>query len=120
MNRSAEFKAADILLRVSVAFAFLYPPIDAWFNPYSWIGYFPTFIRGIVSDTLLLHTFGVVEILLALWILSGKKIVVPLGICVVMLVAIVFFDFRDIEVLFRDLSIAGMALALIFLRKSEA
>ncbi|MDP2648831.1 MAG: hypothetical protein Q8P19_02930 [bacterium] len=95
-----------------MAFAFLYPPVDALFNPYSWIGYFPHFVRGIAPDLVLLYLFGFVEVVIALWILSGWRIFWPSLAAAAMLVAIVSFNVANLEVLFRDLSIAAMALAL--------
>ena len=103
---------AYLLLRLGVAFAFLYPPIDALFDPTSWISYFPHFMRGFVPDTLLLHGFGVLEVIIALWILSGKKIFLPSCVAAAILIAIVLFGLSDFQILFRDLSIAAAALAL--------
>jgi len=100
------------ILRAGVAFAFIYAGIDAFFSPYSWIDYFPQFMRGIIPDLFLLHLFAAFEILLALWILSGKKIFYPSLVATVLLVAIVFFNLDQFQLLFRDLSIAAAALAL--------
>ncbi|MBV9159371.1 MAG: hypothetical protein JO019_02110 [Candidatus Kaiserbacteria bacterium] len=101
-----------ITLRCGIAFTFLYPPIDAFFNPFSWIGYFPTFLRGFVPDLVLLHSFGAVEIVIAIWILIGWRIFWPAVLATLMLLSIVVFDFRDFEVLFRDLALAAAALSL--------
>ena len=103
---------ADIVLRVGLAFAFLYPPLDAIVDPYSWIGYFPAFMHGFVPDMVLLHGFGLIEVVIALWILSGWKIFWPSLAALVLLLAIVAFNMPDFEVVFRDLSIAAIALAL--------
>ena len=105
-------KKVDLLLRVGVAFAFIYPAISAFFSPFVWIGYFPSFTLGIVSDPVLLHLFGAVEIIIGLWILSGKKIFLPSALATIMLIAIVVFNASQMDVLFRDLSIAAMSLAL--------
>ena len=102
-------------LRIGVAFAFLYPPYAAIADPVSWEGYFPHFVRALPINTLiLLHGFGVIEVVLALWILSGWRIRYPAILATLMLLAIVFFNFANIDVLFRDLSIAAMTLALAF------
>ena len=61
------------VLRLGVAFAFLYPAISAWFSPLDWIGYFPDFMKGYTSDVVLLHLFGATELIIAFWLLSGKK-----------------------------------------------
>lgn len=110
---------ASLLLRISIAFAFLYPPISAIIHPLAWIGYFPKFILALPVDQLIiLHTFGVIEIIIALWILSGKKIFIPCVLAIVFLALIVFFNFAQIDVVFRDISILIATLALIFLNRS--
>lgn len=112
MNSS---RVADLLLRISVAFAFLYPPVSALQDPSSWIGYLPAFVRGWAPELVLLHSFGVVEVLLALWILSGWKIFYPALLTAAMLGGIVLFNLGEFPILFRDLSIAAAALALALL-----
>ncbi len=116
---------SEALLRIAVAFAFLYPPIDALFDPASWLGYFPSFITNLfhtiaiplkLSDVVLLHGFGLLEVALAVWVLAGKRVRIPALIMAVMLFAIVGFnlDPSNFSVLFRDVSIALAALALAF------
>ena len=101
---------AELVLRIGLAFAFLYPPLNAIMDPNAWIGYFPQFLRGYVDDLVLLHSFGVIEAVIALWILSGKRIFLPSAAAFVMLVAIVTMDYTEFQVVFRDLSIAAIAL----------
>lgn len=105
-------RAAYLVLRLGLGFAFLYPPIDAIFDSASWVGYLPHFIRGFVPDLVLLHAFGVLEIVIALWILSGKKIRTPSALACVILLVIVCLNLDQFEIVFRDLSIAAIALAL--------
>ncbi len=108
-------KAAEWTLRIGLAFALLYPPLNALVDPLAWIGYFPPFIKGFVPDLFLLHVFGVVEIAIALWILSGWKIYWPSLVAAGMLLGIVVFNLSNFQVLFRDISLAAMALALSML-----
>ena len=101
------------LLRLGVAFAFLYPAVAAVFDPFSWIGYFPEFMKGYVSDSLLLHAFGLSEAVLAIWILSGKKIFIPSVLTSLYLAFIVLLNIGQMDVVFRDISILAMSLALV-------
>lgn len=106
-------RTAYLLLRVGAAFAFLYPPVAALVgDPYSWIGYFPSFTRGYMDEMLMLHLFGVIEVVIGLWILLGIRIFIPSLLATAMLLAIVVFNLPQFDVLFRDLSIAALTLSL--------
>ena len=119
---SPQARTAYLLLRVGAALAFLYPPLSALFgDPYTWFGYVPAFARGYVPDLVLLHAFGIVEIIIGLWILSGYKIFVPAMLATAMLLGIVAFNLSQFDVLFRDVTIACLtfALALMHLPQKE-
>ena len=112
-------KVANIALRVGVAFTFLYPPVNALVDPYAWIGYFPLFVRGYLPDEVLLHAFGVVEVVIALWILSGWRIFWPSVAATAMLLGIVAFNMPNFQVLFRDLAIAAMPFSLVVINYAD-
>jgi uncharacterized membrane protein YphA (DoxX/SURF4 family) len=103
-------KFAGLLLRASLAFSFLYPPIAAWSDPLTWVGYIPHFVP--FDHLILLHVFGVLEIILALWVLSGRKIFIPSILMGFILLFIVVTNTDQFDVLFRDLSIVGVAFAV--------
>jgi hypothetical protein len=106
-------KLAEIFLRAAIAIAFVYPAVDAFFNPGSWIGFFPAWMRGMVSDEmLLLHLFGASEVIIAGWLLFAKRIFIPSVLATLYLIGIVAFNWRFIDLLFRDVSILGISLAL--------
>lgn len=105
----------NLLLRVGVAFAFLYPPIAALITPLAWVGFFPEFIRAMpVDEMVLLHLFGIFEVAIGLWILSGKRIFIPSILAAASLFFIVIFNLAQLDVLFRDIPILLMAIALAF------
>lgn len=108
-----------LILRIGLAFAFLYPAINAVFDPSSWVGYIPVLARGFIPDEVLLNAFGTVEAVIALWLLSGWRIFVPSLAALVILMAIVFFNVQEFPILFRDLAIAATALALAFMSASN-
>ncbi|MBI3630908.1 MAG: hypothetical protein HY221_01045 [Candidatus Sungbacteria bacterium] len=102
-----------VILRIGVAFAFLYPPYAALGDPVSWFSYFPEFIKqSPIPEPVLLHGFGLVEVVIAVWILSGKRIFFPSAVATILLCAIVFFNLSGFDVVFRDLALAAMSLAL--------
>ena len=105
---------ADWLLRIVLAFSFLYPPVNAWTNPFSWLGYIPHFATQLwpFGDFSLLHTFGALEIILAVWLLSGWRVWIPATLMGLILLVIVGTNIDQFEVLFRDVTIAGLAFAI--------
>lgn len=124
--RLLRVSTSEGLLRIGLAFSFLYPAINAFFEPTTWLGYFPPFVTMLFhsiavplkwSDVVLLHSFGLLEIALAVWVLFGRRIRVPATVMAIMLFAIVGFnlDPSNFSVLFRDVSIAFAALALVSL-----
>jgi hypothetical protein len=114
-------RSADLVLRIGAAFAFLYPPLAALGDPLSWYGYFPAFIQALpIAPMVLLHGFGLVEVILAFWMLSGHRVFMPAAAATLLLLAIVLFNLPNFEVLFRDLSIACMTAALALNARSRA
>ena len=108
MSRTVEW-----ILRIGLSFTFFYPPVAAYLDPFSWICFFPQFLRYFVgNDTLLLHAFGVFELAIGIWILAGKRILVPSLLAAAILAGIIVFDWRSMDIVFRDVSILAMALAL--------
>lgn len=106
-------KSVQFIFRIGLAFAFLYPPISAFFDPLSWVGYFPQFAHSIIpNDLVLLNTFGVLEVALALWILSGRALFYSASLAAFTLFVIVTTNYSQMDVLFRDVSIAVLALGL--------
>lgn len=91
----------------------MYPPLRALVDPVSWLAYIPPFVRALPIDSLiLLHGFGAIEVALALWVLSGKNIRIPAALMTLALLLIVAFNITDMDILFRDISLALVTLAL--------
>lgn len=105
--------ASQWLLRIAVAIVFVYPPLHALSNPDGWVGYFPQFVFSFgIPPLVLLHGFGVIELVIAAWILSGWHIEWPATLAAFILAAIVALNGAQFEILFRDISIALACLAL--------
>lgn len=103
----------SLILRLGLAFSFLYPPMSAIVNPFAWIGYFPQFAHTIIpNDLLLLHLFGAIEAIVGIWLLTGKKIFYPAVSAAVLLFLIIIFNLPQFDIVFRDVSIFAIAVAL--------
>ena len=104
-----------LLLRIALAFAFLYPAYAIHQSPSAWVGYFPSFIDSLgLSQAVILWGFSTVHVILGLWILSGWRIFLPSIVAAVFLLSVVALNLSELEVLFRDISLALAGLALAF------
>ncbi|MDP6642137.1 MAG: hypothetical protein QGF74_02035 [Candidatus Nanoarchaeia archaeon] len=98
------------LLRVGLAIVFLYAAITAFITPNNWIGFIPGFIES--GRETFLMAFSVYEILLALWLLSNKKIFWASVVAAVTMLLIVVGNIFVLDIVFRDVAILFMAIAL--------
>ena len=112
-------RIVSLILRIGVAFAFAYPAVAGFITPLNWIGFFPPFMLKIVPGEILLPAFEIFEIILALLILFMKRPFYPAIIAAFMLLAIVVLDYKTMDIIFRDISILLMALALTVLHGRE-
>lgn len=106
-------KYVELLLRMGIAVAFIYPAVEAFFYPDSWIGFFPSWMLDLpISDTLLLHIFGASEVIIAFWILLGKKIFIPSLAAAMILIMIIAINWKFMDLMFRDLAILVIPVTL--------
>ena len=100
---------------MALAFAFLYPAYGFWSNPGNWAGYIPAFVQnfGLSQETLLL-ALAALHIILALWLLSGWRLFFPSLLAALFLASVVYFNWNQLDILFRDISLMLAALALAF------
>lgn len=100
------------LLRLSLAFSFFYVAYASFQNPTSWIGFFPQWLRDLAPAETLLTGFSIYEIILGLWLVSGKKLFFASLLASATLFGIVVFNWGAMEIVFRDISLGLAALAL--------
>lgn len=112
-------KLASLLLRLGLAGAFAYVAAASFYDPFSWIGFFPPFLREIIPAQILLTVFSVYEIILALWLLLGRKLFYAALLSAATLIGIVVFNLGAMDILFRDVALALAALALAALSRDE-
>jgi len=110
-------RLAVLILRIGLAFVFAYAAFGQLTNADAWIGFFPEFLRGFLSESILLYSHAFGEIVLALWLLSGWKTFYSASLAAIALLGIVLFNLGAMEIIFRDIGLFLMAAALAVLSK---
>lgn len=111
-------KNAILLLKIGIAFAFIYPALSAFIDPSQWIGYVPLWVDSLIPREIFLPIFSTIEIVVALGVLFWNN-PIPSIVAGMMLVSIVIFNRSEFSVVFRDLSIATMAFGLALLSRTK-
>ncbi len=102
----------NLFLRIGLAFVLLYAAFASFLRPDLWEGYLPVILQRIIPANLLLEAFSVMEILLAAWLLSGKKTFYAASFAALVLFGIIVSNFGVMDIVFRDVDIFFSALTL--------
>ncbi len=108
-------KIANWLLRIGLAAVFLYAAVSSLQHPVVWAVFLPLFLTKLISSVTLIKFFAVYELLLVVWLLSGKYTRYAAALCAATLLGIVVTNPSQLIVTFRDVGLAMMATALFFL-----
>ena len=108
---------ASWLLRIGLAVVFLYAAISSFQHPLEWVGFLPNFLAKAIAATTLIKVFAVYELLLVVWLMSGKLLKYSALLCAVTLAGIVVTNQSQLITTFRDIGLAFMAVALFFLEE---
>ncbi len=106
----------SLLLRIGLAFVFLYAAIFVS-TVETGSKYVPPFITNIIPIKTFLLTFGIFEILLSLWLLSGKFTRYSGLVSALLLINLTVFNLEYFSVLFRNIAIICAALALAAIKE---
>lgn len=102
-----------LFLRLGLASVYLYAGISAILFPQNWIAFLPLFLKPFIPlETLLLLT-SVIQILLAVWLLSGLKLFYAGIASAVMILGIIFLNLNALDITFRDFTIFFTSLAVV-------
>lgn len=106
---------ARFLLRISLAFVFIYVAIAAFITPFNWIGFIPSFITDKITRAYVLHFHSFFNIILGMWLLSGWKTFYAAIVSCIALFGIIIFNLGAFDIIFRDVAILLSAVVLAFL-----
>jgi uncharacterized membrane protein YphA (DoxX/SURF4 family) len=108
-----------LLLRIGLAFVFLYAAISSLISPADWIWYIPQWMQRIIAPEPMLMVHGIFELVLGVWLLSGWKTFYAAAIAACDLLAITLFNIQILSVVFRDVGLFFMAASLASLYKDQ-
>lgn len=111
---SGQRKVISWLLRIGIAFTFLYAAYSGFVSPSLWVGYIPDLPLEI-EQAVLLQLWGAFEVILALWLLSGWQVHLPAIGLAIATSLLMLLNLSQFSVLFRDVTIIFASLALVVL-----
>lgn len=107
----------SFLLRSGLAIVFLYAAISSLLSPDRWVGFVPGFMENIISRENFLIIFSIYEIILSVYLLSNRRIFLVSILSSITLLFILAINVVQLDILFRDIAILFMSLALLALSK---
>ncbi|GIU68237.1 MAG: hypothetical protein KatS3mg001_087 [Candidatus Pacearchaeota archaeon] len=118
-NFERKKEAVSFFLRAGLAVVFFYAAFSSFLFPENWIGFIPLFLKKMFSQEILLLLFSLYEIFLGLWLLSNKKTFYAAFFSAITMFLIIISNIILFDIVFRDIAIMFMAIALAFLSKDE-
>jgi hypothetical protein len=112
MNINKKTYLTNFFLRYSLAIVFLYSAISSFLQPTSWIGFIPNFITYFLPKTIFLHIHEILNLVLAIWLISSKRIYYAAIISAASIFSIIVFNLGALDIIFRDIAIFFAAIAL--------
>jgi hypothetical protein len=105
-------KLARVLLQLGLAAVLAYAAFSSLTKPDDWTAYLPSFLVGPLSPLTLVRIFAIYEIVLVVWLFSGKYLQLAGLLCALTFGGIVVMNLSQLIVTFRDVGLMFMALAL--------
>jgi len=106
------FRLQSLLLRIGLAFVFLYASLSAFVDPLRFSGYMPAIMPPAFIERVCLPCFSAYEAVLAACFLAGRRLFLVSILSVLTLVGILVLNPDKFSVLFRNIAIIGAALAV--------
>ena len=106
------FRLQSLVLRVGLAFVFLYASASAFVDPLRFAGYMPHGMPPVLVERVCLPLFSAYEAILAACFLAGRRLFATAILATLTLVGIIVLNPDKFSVLFRNVGIIGAALAV--------
>lgn len=107
-------------LRLGLGYCFLFAAFEIFIFPERLTPYIPDFITTFIPANIFHPLFGIFEVILAIWLILGKKLLIPSIIASMMLLGIILFNLDKYAVLFRNIGLMFSAVSLAIMTQTES
>lgn len=111
-------RLVSFFLRIGLAAVFVYAAIGSFLDPDTWASFIPSFMGEMVPVKALLMAFSVYELVLAMLLLADRYVFAAAILSAATMAGIVLVNAPGMDVVFRDVAIMFMALALAALKSN--
>ncbi|OGE31085.1 hypothetical protein A2631_05425 [Candidatus Daviesbacteria bacterium RIFCSPHIGHO2_01_FULL_44_29] len=111
---------ALLVLRLGLAFVFLYASISSFLFPENWIWFIPDWMQKIIPAEPMLMAHASFELALGIWLISGKKLFYAALVAALDLLAIMLPNIGIFDTVFRDVGLLASAVALALLSRPQS
>lgn len=111
-KKAARVILVSFVLRVALAIPFLYAAIASLLQPESWVGFLPQWVSTLLPVEFTLTLFAFYELALGVWLLSRRKTFLASSVAALTLSAIILTNLGALEIVFRDVGLLLVAVAL--------
>ena len=101
-----------LVLRIGISFAFFYAAIASILHPTEWTAFLPSYMTTIIPATTLLLILSIYQIILAIWLIIGWKILYAAVLSALTILGIIAANLSAFDITFRDVTIFFAAAAL--------
>lgn len=109
----------SLLIRIGLIFVFAWAAVFILITPEKYLHYMPEFVNFLIPREFALYLFSFFEIILCVWLATGKKIFYSGILTAVTIGLITILNLGEIGTLFRNVSIFFSALALAFVKEER-
>ncbi len=110
---------SSLFLRIGLAFVFIYAAFSGFSDPQAWVGFIPSFVGNSITRGYFLFVSETINLILGLWLLSGKKTFYAAVFSSILLAGIILTNLGALIITFRDVGLFFAALALATLSKKR-
>lgn len=103
------------MLQIGLSFVFIFASISLSLNPIDGRQYLPGFVAAIIPAKIFLTFFGIYEIVLSMWLLSGKRKEYSGFAAAITIFLITVLNLQSFSILFRNVAILFAGLSLGFM-----